>query len=256
MSILDEAEVPKDRPPVITILGDGGVGKTSLAALFPKPFFIRLEDGLAAIPKDRRPKSLPIVETVDDLWEQVRALIKDDHGYETVVIDSVSKLDELFTRHVIESDPKNPSSIITACGGYTGGLKAVGALHQRLRKGCGYMNERRGMNVVFISHADTETVPSPDQESYSRYTLKMGKFSSSPYINDVDIVGFVRLKSFTRGDKGDKVKKIISDGSRVIDCASTASSVSKNRYGITEPLPLVMGVNPFVGIVPSLTTGE
>ena len=59
MSILDSVEVPKDGAFVMTLTGDAGVGKTSLAATFPKPLFIRAEDGLQAIPVEARPMALP-----------------------------------------------------------------------------------------------------------------------------------------------------------------------------------------------------
>ena len=37
----------------------------------------------------------------------------------------------------------------------------------------------------------------------------------------------------------------MSNGDREVICHATAASVSKNRYGITEPLDFVLGENPF-----------
>src|SRR3546814_5981489 len=54
MSLADLVSVPEDRPVIVTICGDSGMGKTSLAATFPKPIVIRAEDGLQAIPMERR----------------------------------------------------------------------------------------------------------------------------------------------------------------------------------------------------------
>jgi len=70
-------------------------------------------------------------------------------------------------------------------------------------------------------------------------------------VDDSDIVGFIKLETYTMGD-GDR-KKAISDGTRLIVCHATAANVSKNRFGITEPLPVAEGQNPFVGIVPTLS---
>ena len=81
MSILEQATVPESGPQIITICGDAGLGKSSLAATFPKPIFIRCEDGVARIPKEFRPASLPVIRSEDQLWEQCKALIHEEHDY-------------------------------------------------------------------------------------------------------------------------------------------------------------------------------
>ena len=249
MSILDKISKPADRPILATILGDAGTGKTSLSATFPTPIFIRSEDGMQAIPEDRRPDAFPVINKVDDLWEQLTALIKEEHAYQTVVIDSVTALDRLFMQSVVDSDPKKPRSINQALGGYGAGLMAVAALHQRLRKAAGAINAK-GMHIVFIAHADTTVIELPDQDPYTRYDLRLGKKSVAPYVDDVDMVGFIKLQTFTTGD-GDR-KKAISDGTRVLVTYATAANVSKNRFGITEDLTVIEGDNPLFNYVPSL----
>jgi AAA domain len=98
--------------------------------------------------------------------------------------------------------------------------------------------------VVFIGHADTETLDLPDLDAYARYTVRMHKKSLPHYTDNVDLVGFIRLKTFTRGD-GDK-KRAISTGEREIICHPVASNVSKNRFGITAALPFSFETgNPF-----------
>lgn len=250
MSALSSISKPKDRPVIVTICGDSGMGKTSLAATFPKPIVIRGEDGLQAIPNEKRPDAFPLLTKADDLWEQLTALLSEEHQYKTVIVDSVTALERLFMQHVIDSDPKKPRSINQALGGYGAGLSAVAAMHQRVRKACGLLNERKGMHVVFVAHADTETIELPDQDPYTRYSLRLGKKSMAPYVDDSDIVGFLRLETFTTGD-GER-KKAISDGTREIITYATAASVSKNRFGVTEPIKVSPGENPFVGIVTSL----
>jgi len=246
MSILDMIRKPEDRPSLVTILGDAGLGKSSLAATFPNPIFIRAEDGLQAIPLESRPDAFPVLTSVNDLWEQLSSLIKEEHQYKTLIIDSVTALERMFIENIVESDPKKPKSINQAMGGYGAGLTAVAALHGRVRKACGLLNNK-GMHIVFIAHADTETIDLPDQDPYTRYNLRLGKRSTAPYVDDVDVVGFIKLQSFVKDDK-----KIISDGSRVLSVTATASNVSKNRYGITEDLPVLLNVNPFSNYIPGL----
>jgi hypothetical protein len=248
--MLEQIEKPQDRPVIVTITGDSGIGKTSLAAAFPAPIVIRAEDGLQSIPMNRRPDALPRLASADDLWEQLKALLREDHSYKTLVIDSVTALERMFIETVIESDPKNPRTINQALGGYGAGLNAVATMHQRVRKAAGLLNERKNMHIVFIAHADTETIELPDQDPYTRYSLRLGKKSMAPYVDDSDIVGFLKLETFTRGD-GER-KKAISDGTRLLTTYTTAANISKNRYGITQDITVEEGKNPLVEYVPAL----
>jgi len=251
MSILETISKPNDRPVIATITGDAGMGKTSLAATFPRPIVVRSEDGLQSIPIDTRPDAFPVIKKVNDLWEQLNALINETHEYKTVIIDSVTALERLFIQHVVESDPKQPKSINQALGGYGAGLQAVAGMHARVRKAAGFLVEK-GMNVVFIAHADTETIELPDTDPYTKYSLRLGKKSVAPYTDDVDLVGFLKLETFTTGD-GER-KKALSDGTRILVTYATAANVSKNRYSIEEDLVVKKGENPLVNFISSLKT--
>ncbi len=250
MSLIETAGKPADRPVLVTLCGDSGMGKTSLAAAFPKPIFIRAEDGMQAIHADKRPDAFPLVTSAKQLWEQLAAVIHEPHEYKTLVIDSVTALERLFVADVLEQDPK-ARSINQALGGYGAGVAAVAAMHQRVRKGAGLANEKRGMHVVFVAHADVETMRLPDTDDYMRYSLRLPPKSLPPYVDDVDVVGFVRLVTFTKGDEGER-KKAISTGDRELICHAVASNVSKNRYGLTEALAFKAGENPLAGVIPAL----
>lgn len=241
MSLLETISKPIDRAIICTITGDSGMGKTSLASTFPKPIFIRAEDGMQSIPEAIRPDAFPIIKEVDDLWNQLKALIHEDHEYKTVVIDSITAIERMFIQYVVDNDPKKPKSINSAMGGYGAGLSAVASMHQRIRKASQFLLDK-GINVVFIGHADTETIELPDQDPYTKYSLRLGKKSVAPYVDDVDLVGFLKLETFTTGD-GER-KKAISDGTRVLVTYATAANVSKNRFGIEEDLVVAKGENP------------
>lgn len=238
-------EKPTTSPHIITICGDAGTGKTTLAATFPKPVFIRAEDGTKSL-LGKDIDLLPIVKSEEELNAQLKALINEEHDYQTLVIDSVSALERLFVQTVLESDPQ-AKSINQAMGGYGAGWNAVTAKHMRVRKAAGILNSKRGMNVVFIAHADIENVPDPSGEDYQRWSLQLNRKSQPPYVGDVDIVGFLRFKSFVKTDDKGK-KKVIGTGDREILCNPEPSTVCKNRFGIEKPIPVKMGENPFSAI--------
>lgn len=239
---------PEARPPIITICGDAGTGKTSFAATFPDPIFIRVEDGLGRIHADVTvPDTFPMVKREEDLQAQLMWLLNEDHNYKTVVIDSVSALETVFTDAILKQDGR-AQTLSTALGGYGAGYAALASRHRGIRKMCGLVNARKGMAVVFIGHADLETMRLPDSDDYQRYSLRLNGKSLPPYVDDVDLVGFVRLVSALRGDEGDR-KRVISNGDRELVCYATAASVSKNGYGITEPLDMVPGENPLMPFI-------
>jgi hypothetical protein len=248
MSILDKIETPKTQPGIVTIAGDAGVGKTSLAAQWPKPIFIRAEDGMQAIAEEVRPDAFPVLVSVEDLWAQLTALIQEEHEYKTLVLDSVTALETLFITHVVETDPNKPKSINQALGGFGSGMRAVAAMHQRVRKAAGMLRSR-GMAVVFLAHTDVETVDPPDGTPYTKMSLRLSNRSQQAYIDDVDLVGLLALETYRkRNEKG--ADKAFSSGERVLLTTASAAHVSKNRYGITEPMMVPVGINPLAGIVP------
>ena len=254
MPINDLVTVTKDRPPIITIAGEMGMGKTSIP--WPKPIFICTEDGLQSIPQEIRPPSFPQVKTVGDMVKYLSMLIDEQHEYETLVIDTISRLDNLFIEHVINNDKNQPKSINQALGGYGNGPQAVAALHWRINKACKILNEQKNMTIVFLSHAETETIELPDTDPYMRYTLRLGRKSIPPYADDVDLVGMLRQKVFIngveRGKKGELLKagKAISSDERILSCSANAASYCKNRYGIETDLKVEKGTNPLLGMIP------
>lgn len=252
MSVLSSVTVPETGPQIITICGDAGTGKSSLAATFPKPIFIRAEDGVARIPSAFRPPALPVIGEAEQVWEQLTALIHEPHEYQTVVIDTVSALDRIFVSHIMKVDSK-AKSLNAALGGYGAGFNMLASMHQRVRKGAEFLRQKRNMNVVFIAHAEVDRVSPPDGDDYSRYSLRMTHAKSlPPYVDDVDAVGFLRQEIFLKGD-ADERKRAISTSGRELVCHLTASNVSKNAWGVTDPIPVILGQNPLAQFITAQT---
>lgn len=243
MSILAGAKKPQPEPMIATIFGDPGSGKTSLAATFPKPILLRTVG--EAVPKDIAPEHMPDtldeIEKPEQLFEQLMALVNEEHDYQTAIVDSASGLEAMFIAHILASDPK-AKSMAQALGGYGAGRDAVTAQHARVRRAAEVLRTRRGMNVIFIAHADIDRIDPPDSEGYSRRSIRLHNKSIAPYVDSVDLVGLVRQGVVLMGDEGSK--KAITTGERIISTYLTPASIQKNRYGITEDIEFVHGENP------------
>lgn len=252
---------PEDGPITMTIFGDAGMGKNALAATFVNGVAIRAEDGFKGesgrIAKSNGMKMMPVLSSIDDLWDQLKFLIAKPHNFKTLVFDGTSRIDVMFTEEIMKTEGKN--NLAQCAGGYGAGFQVLFGMHQRLRKACQVLQDKRGMNIIFLAHADTDKIEPPDMAGYSKYVMKITANNkvncADPYINDVDLVGFIKLKTFAKGADGE-VKKAMSTGARELICFATASNVSKNRFGITEAITVELGVNPLAGLVPFIPAIE
>ena len=235
------------RPIICTLFGEGGMGKTTLAAMFPNPVFIRTEDGTASLAGNDNVSLFPLATSTQDVLDAIEALATQKHDHKTLVIDSITQLVTLIEAEIWANDPK-AKSINQAGGGYGAGYSAAAEKHRQIRDWAGSLAYEKGLNIVFIGHADTEMLDLPDMDAFARYTVRMHRKSLPHYTDNVDLVGLIRLKTFVRGGDGDK-KRAISTGEREIICHPQASSVTKNRFNVSEPLAFTFDRNPFADFV-------
>jgi len=235
------------RPIIATLFGEGGMGKTTLAAMFKSPVFIRTEDGTASLAGNDNVSLFPLATSTQDVLDAIEALATQKHDHKTLVIDSITQLGTMIEAEIVAADPK-AKSINQAGGGYGAGYSTAAEKHRQIRDWAGSLAYEKGMNVIFIGHADTEMLDLPDMDAFARYTVRMHKKSIPHYTDNVDLVGLIRLKTFVRGGDGDK-KRAISTGEREIICHPQASSVTKNRFNISEPLAFTFDRNPFADFV-------
>lgn len=233
MTILELVEDAKTCAPRITLYGVPGVGKSTVAAEFPEPLFLRTEEvGIEGI------KALPIAKTWEDAFGYITDLAKTpDLPYKTIVIDSVSKLDSLLIDYIVKNDPK-AISLGSAAGGYGKGFELAQRYHREFKKRCDYLAFNRGIAVVFVCHVATMKHKSPDAEDYDKYSIVMNHDKSREvYIDDVDLVAFGRIKSFT--DELDSGRVIVkSTNQRIFVTGLNDSNVSKNRFHMPAEVPM------------------
>ena len=240
MSYLSQLTKPtSDKPIIMTIFGNSGLGKTTLAASFEKPILIPIEDGTASL-IGQDVSIMPRPKSQQELLAQIIELAKEEHEFKTLIIDSTSALDTMLVKEVIDSDKQTKKRSLNAVhGGFGSGFSMLSQLHYEIKAYCDKLSKVKNMNIIFISHANDKTISPPDGEPYSIITLDMTKQSIDPYVNQVDIVAFVKLEMMVSDNKA------FSTGKRSICCHAVANNVSKNRFGIDKGLPFVKGENPF-----------
>jgi hypothetical protein len=241
---LPSIKAPKKEPILATIVGEGGMGKTTLAALWPAPIFIPIEDGSASLIGNDSIAMFPRPEnpSTDWVFDCLNKLAGGGHPFKTVVLDSITQLSTIIEAEIVSADPK-AKSISQAMGGYGAGYAAMSRTHSRIRELAGTLKSK-GMNVVFLAHAMSERCNPPDQPEYLKYTIRMHKDSVAHYSDNVDLVGFIKLKTFVSEDK-----RATTSGQRIITCYPNPAHISKNRYGIDKDLDFINGANPFGGIL-------
>lgn len=243
-NILDEIVTTKPRAPRITLYGKPGVGKSTFASKFPNPLFLLTEN-----PSLNDIQALPVARHFLDFWDNIKELNNiQQPPFKTLVIDSVSKLDALIVNYILEEEGANITAkankqkpkittLGAAAGGYGKGYERAQSLHRAVKLELDKFVDK-GIALIFISHLAITKYRAPDAEDYDVYSIVMNHDKSREvYIDDVDMVGFCKLKSFvSTSDSGRHM--VTSTDERIISATLKDSHVSKNRFNLTKEIAM------------------
>lgn len=236
MNILDEIYTVTPTAPRITLYGIPGAGKSTLASLFPSPLFLLTEKNNVL-----NTKALPIANDYNDFMDKLTRLSRlETLPFKTLVLDSLTRLDSLVTAHVIKVSPPDkkgnkPKTIMQAFGGYGAGFARAASYHRYIKSIMDTFTDR-GITTIYTAHVETKTCKLPDQEDYNMYSLTMHHdMSRAVYIDDVDMVGFIKQQSITiENESGRNMVK--SQDKRIVSVGLNPVHVSKNRYQMPDTL--------------------
>jgi hypothetical protein len=241
MSILSRIQTGKNRlPPRIVLYGTEGIGKSTFASQAPKPVFIQTEDGLGEIDCAK----FDLAMRIDAVTDALDGLLKEEHEFQTVVIDSLDWMERLIHDAVCKEE--NVTSIEKAGGGYAKGYTFALTPLRYILGQLNRLRDEKGMAVICIAHAKIEKVEDPEVAStYDRYTLRMHKSAIGVVCEWADAVLFAhRKKRIQTEDAGFGKKRATAialganGGERVMRTSEGPACVAKNRYGLPEELPL------------------
>lgn len=223
----------KSKPPRILIHADHGLGKSSLAAAAPRPLFIQTEDGLESIDAE----AFPLCPDFETMMLQLSQVYEEEHEYKTLVIDSLDWTETLIFKHVCMEGDKTSISDFGYGSGYQAALEQFG----RVVKALTAIREERNMAVILTAHSQIKTYQNPMGADYDRHQIKLREKNAELFLEWVDLAGFLHFQTFTNKVEGgftEERHKAVGGTQRVLSCAPSAAYVSKNRYGITEDVPL------------------
>ena len=171
-------------------------------------------------------------------WEEFKGrletLIKEDHEFKSLIIDSVDWLEPLIWKYVCD---KNKWANIDSPG-YGRGFTAALDVWREYTDLLSILREQKGMVICQIAHCIIKRHEDPETEAYDRYTIKLNQKASDLLQENSDCVLFMSYKKGTvktQGKGGSNVKVV--SGDRVIYTEERASHLAKNRYQLPYEMP-------------------
>lgn len=258
------------KPPMITIVGAPGSGKTSLAGMFPSPVFIQAEDSEVVFEQweqSVRPKFMPHIQRSnvergilpkEQVMSQLRWLMTEEHDRKTLVIDTTSTMSTKFETQLCQMH--GVDNVADACGGYHKGFIALSEWHREVREACDTIRKHKNMTIIFLSHLGINKIKSaPDADEYAVYSLDMHSALAKAYINEVDCVFYIKKRLAIEGAEKDrkgritKYGKAIDTGERILITSGDGKFgyvEAKNRYSMPGEIELNLGENPVMQYIP------
>ena len=234
-SILDSVSTGQTFQPVrVLIYGPEKVGKSSMAAQAKNVIAIDIEGRLGHI----KIKKLPLAKTWEEVMTQLEALRVGRHDYQHVLIDSVSYLEKLLKRKVMEG------------GGWTAEeadefqrwIKVAASSHwPDFFSACELLERERGMGIIMTAHTLVKSAKNPGGESYDKFRPALGGDIGPQlflhYAHDVLFCTFEDLQRVEKKNGREKIKTITT-GARVMYTQHTPSHDAGNSCGLPPCIPM------------------
>lgn len=205
-----------------------------------KPLFLDLGDGTRFLDVKRISSEQGL-----STWDDLRSILHSPtiwKDFNAVVIDDLTKAEELATAWVIANIPHEKGKTVTSIESYGFG-KGFTHLYETFLLLLNDLDAhvRAGRQVVCIAHECTAKVPNPSGENFIRYEPRLqspesGKNSIRHRIKEwTDHLLFVGYDVFVNDDG-----KAKGSGTRTIYPTELPTHMAKSR-DLSEPIPYVKG---------------
>jgi hypothetical protein len=224
----------------VLVYGTPGIGKTTLAAEFPAPVFLQLEGGTPAgveitgWDQDQLPDFASVMSALE-------ALYTEDHGYQTLVVDSATELQKLvFAETCARGDEKGNSKANIEDFGYGKGYVYAQKVMHEFIDALALLRRERKMAIILIAHSTVERFDDPETVSYDRYEIDLHGKLVGMIERDMDAILLLKKPVTIKEEKeGFDKKRARADGSSstvFIYTAGRPAYIAKNRYDMPEQI--------------------
>lgn len=184
----------------VIVAGAQKLGKTSSFAFgAPKPLFIFADKGGdAVLPLSFQDKVKP--DAWDDLpsasvagvtiMGTLRQLRDEQHGYQTVVIDTMGDAEGMLWEWLIATDTEGARSIEDIGGGFGKGFVKAREQVRAMRAILFDLASKKGMNWIVISHTEVKSDSNPSETSYEKWALDLNKKAGSVMLGAANTILF------------------------------------------------------------------
>lgn len=207
----------------IVIYGPEGIGKSTLASMFPDPLFSDTEGST----KRLNVKRFDRPTTEEMLIQQIEYVKAHPDICSTYVIDTADWAEKLCSQSVCAKYKKSGIEEFGYGKGYV-------YLNEEFGKILNYLEDvvACGINVVVTAHAIMRKFEQPDERgAFDRWELKLDK-RNAPILKEwADAVFFANYKTIVE-KVDDKKYKAADGGKRVMYTQHHSCWDAKNRYGL------------------------
>lgn len=219
-----------------------GVGKTSFAAMAPKPIFLMSpgETGVRTLINAKQIKpvaQLPEMHEWEDVLSAIDELTESEHQYKTLVIDVLEGLESLchnWTCKTMYRDDWGPKGFMN----FQQGFKSAVAPWRQLLFKLDRLRETRGMMTVSLCHTTVGNPKNPEGTDYGRYVPAMHKEMWEVTHGWADIVLFANYFVHVETDASGKNGKGTGGNQRYLHTQRMAAYDAKNRHGLPEEIDM------------------
>lgn len=237
MSIASVSRGKRVAPDRIIIHGTEGVGKSTFASEAPVPIFVAAEDGI----RNLDVASFPEPQTFDDVIAAVENLVRDNHEFKTLVIDSIDWVGHLLRDKVRKANNWNAADFDK----YGRGYKVWVEDWRRLLNALDRLRAKKGMEIILVVHSRIGNFKNPAGEDFGRYQLALGGDEAPELFKQwADFILFAAHEEFTTDPKKGRVKGV-STGQRLLHTERMAAWDAKHRCGIGFPATLPLDYAAF-----------
>lgn len=209
----------------IVLYGPEGVGKTTLASLFPNPLFLDVERGTRQLDISR----INITST-NEVYQACAEIPQSE--FKTLVIDTADAFEPMQVREQLRKDSQESLSSYAHGKGWVEAETRFMDFLSRLTTVAD-----AGVHVVVLAHAQVRKLELPEAaNSFDHWTLKVSK-KGVPLLKEwADMLLFLNWDVRVATDEQTKRSRAVGGKKRILRTHHNATADAKNRHGLPETI--------------------